>query len=82
MCLHLKQTILLRIPNETKYQFVVPQKEKEKWIKAIPNANSRASKDTVIIALHFNVSRFEEIRVSGISRSDDPSHLGMVRCMI
>ena len=45
MFIHVKQTILLRIENATEYQFIVPHKEKEKWIKAISDANSRVSKE-------------------------------------
>ena len=48
-----------------------PKDEKEKWIKAIPNANLRASKETVVSALNWP-SGFEEIKVNGKSRPKDP----------
>ena len=60
-----------RIRNAAKYSFIVLQKEKEKWIKTIPNANSRVSKETVVFVLH-RPSRFEEIKVDGISRLNEP----------
>ena len=42
------------------YRFPKDQTEKGKWIKAIPNANLRVSKDTVVCALHWP-SGFEGI---------------------
>ena len=71
--MHVKRTILLRNWKVTKYWRIVSQnmKQKKKWIKAIPNANLRVSKDTVVCALHWP-SGFEEIKVNGKSRPKDP----------
>ena len=52
------------------YRFPKDEPEKEKWIKAIPNANLRVSKDTVVCALHWPPG-FEEIKVNGKSRPKD-----------
>ena len=57
----------------TKYRCIVFPKnktKKEKWIRAIPNANLRVSKDIVVCALHWP-SGFEEIKVNGKSRLKD-----------
>ena len=35
------------------YQFPKDETEKEKWIKAIANANLRVGKDTAVCALHW-----------------------------
>ena len=35
------------------YRFPKDETEKEKWIKAIANANLRVSKDTAVCALHW-----------------------------
>ena len=48
------------------YLFPKDEKEKEKWIKAVPNANLRVSKDIVVCALHWP-SGFEDIQVNGKS---------------
>ena len=53
------------------YRFPKDEREKEKWIKAVPNANLRVSKDNVDCALHWP-SGFEEIKVNGKSRPKDP----------
>ena len=53
------------------YLFPKDEKEKEKWIKAVPNANLRVSKDIVVCALHWP-SGFEDIQVNGKSRPKDP----------
>ena len=34
------------------YLFPKDEKENEKWIKAVPNANLRVSKDIVVCVLH------------------------------
>ena len=34
------------------YCFPKDEAEKKKWIKAVPNANLRVSKDTAVCALH------------------------------
>ena len=34
------------------YCFPKDEVEKRKWIKAVPNANLRVSKDTAVCALH------------------------------
>ena len=52
------------------YRFPKDETEKEKQIKAVPNANLRVSKDTVVFALH-QPSGFEEIKVNGKSRPKD-----------
>ena len=59
-CVYPCKTILLRNGKVAKYRCIVSQKmrEKEKWIKAIPNANLRVSKDTVVCAS----SGLEEIK--------------------
>ena len=53
------------------YLFPKDEKEKEKWIEAVPNANLRVSKDIVVCALHWP-SGFEDIKVNGKSRPKDP----------
>ena len=53
------------------YLFPKDEKEKEKWIKAVPNANLRVSKDIVVCALHWPPG-FEDIQVNGKSRPKDP----------
>ena len=53
------------------YRFPKDETEKEKWMKAIPNANLRVSKDTVVCALHWP-SGFEEIKVNGKPRPKEP----------
>ena len=53
------------------YLFPKDEKEKEKWIKAVPNANLRVSKDIVVCVLHWP-SGFEDIKVNGKSRPKDP----------
>ena len=52
-------------------RFPKDETEKEKWIKAIPNANLRVSKDTIVFTLHWP-SGFEEIKVNGKSQPKDP----------
>ena len=52
------------------YRFQKDETEKEKWIKAVPNANLRVSKDTVVCALRWP-SGFEEIKVNGKSLPKD-----------
>ena len=53
------------------YPFPKDEREKEKWIKAVPNANLRVSEDNADCSLHWP-SGFEEIKVNGISRPKDP----------
>ena len=45
----------LKIDKISVYHFPKDETEKEKWIKATPNANLRVSKDTVVCALHNQV---------------------------
>ena len=53
------------------YHFPKDEIEKEKWIKAIPKANLRVSKDAVVCAIH-SPSDFEVIKVNGKSRPKYP----------
>ena len=53
------------------YCFPKDETEKEKWIKAIPNANFGVTKETVVCALHWP-SGFEEIKVNGKFRPKEP----------
>ena len=53
----------LKSDKISKYRFSKDETEKEKWIKAVRNANFRVSKDTVVCALHW--PGFEEIKVNG-----------------
>ena len=55
MFMHVKRTILLRNWRSDKisvYPFPKDKTEKEKWIKAVPNANLRVTRDTVVCELH------------------------------
>ena len=52
------------------YRFPEDETEKEKWIKAVPNANLRVTRDTVVCELH-QPSGFEEIKVNGKSGPKD-----------
>ena len=60
------------------HRFPKDETEKEKWIKAIPNANLRIKikikdkvKITVVCALHWHKG-FEEIKVNGKPQPKDP----------
>ena len=53
----------LKSDKISKYRFSKDETGKEKWIKAVRNANFRVSKDTVVCALHW--PGFEEIKVNG-----------------
>ena len=53
------------------HRFPKDETEKEKRIKAMPNANLRISKYIAVCKLHLP-SGFEEIKVNGKSRPKDP----------
>ena len=54
----------LKSEKTSVYRFPRGETEKERWIKALRNANLRESKDSVVSAFHWP-SCFTEIKVNG-----------------